>query len=150
MSCFVPDQDLTAYLYKAMEHYRAGSKDDGDSMMQCAKPFFKDALSLCSETKCFFKQAEEFYDDFASSPTAGADRAANYQLNKLIIDSKLNFIHIGFNSGAWFNSGFFMSEIQGRLEGYPTLSSSGDDCEISFCHSFGSACMHPTINEIEC
>lgn len=48
--------------------------------------------------------------------------AANYADNQLIIDRDIGYIPTQFNTGVFFNAGFFSGEAQGLYMGYPTWS----------------------------
>ena len=123
LSCFTQNDDLTAFLYSAMADYTAGNRDDGDAKMTCSKSYFAEALQKCDETSSAFLTAEHYYANFDQQDNADEIRQQNYEKNKVTIDRDIGYITQTWNTGVFFNSGFFAGEAQGLLEGYPTYSS---------------------------
>ena len=92
--------------------------------MTCSKGYYATAMEECTNTNGHFATAEQFYANFSQQADAEEIRHANYEKNKIIIDRDADYILTTWNTGVYFNSGFFTGEAQGLLEGYPDLSES--------------------------
>jgi len=107
-----------------MADYTAGNQEAGDAKMTCSKSYYLEAMQKCDKTNSSFATAETYYADFSQQDNADSIRQANYEKNKLTIDRDVGYITSTWNTGVYFNAGFFSGEAQGLLEGYPTFTTS--------------------------